>query len=100
MDTKYIDEVSLRFAIYYSRSQWKRNNLSIVVSYTIFKMTGLKLMYKIVIHDRKKKEKGFERLDWTSMNQGESNLNSKTSSFQPRETLLLSIIFDLTVGSG
>ena len=48
MDTKYIDEVSLRFAIYYSRSQWKRNNLSIVVSYTIFKMKGLKLMYKIV----------------------------------------------------
>jgi hypothetical protein len=66
MDTKYIDEVSLRFAIYYSRSQWKRNNLSIVVSFINFKMTRLKLMSKIIIY-LKKKEKGLEILDWISM---------------------------------
>jgi hypothetical protein len=62
MDTKYIDEVSLRFAIYYSRSQWKRNNLSIVVSYTIFKMKGLKLMHKIVIHIERRKKRGLRDL--------------------------------------
>lgn len=57
METKYNDEKSLRFAICYSRSRWKKNNLSIVVYYIIFKMKGLKLMCKTVIHiERRKKE--------------------------------------------
>jgi hypothetical protein len=66
MDTTHVHEVSLRFVIYYSRSKWKRNNLSIVVSFINFKMTRLKLMSKIIIY-LKKKEKGLEILDWISM---------------------------------
>jgi hypothetical protein len=66
MDTTHVHEVSLRFVIYYSRNKWKRNNLSIVVSFTNFKMTRLKLMSKIIIY-LKKKEKGLEILDWISM---------------------------------
>ena len=38
MDTIHLDEENLRFAFYYSKRQWKRNNLSIVISYTNFKM--------------------------------------------------------------
>jgi hypothetical protein len=38
MDTIHVDEENLRFAFYYSKRQWKRNNLSIVISYTNFKM--------------------------------------------------------------
>jgi hypothetical protein len=48
----HIDEASLMFEIYYSKSQWKRNNLLIVISHTNFKMRGLELLFKIVILPR------------------------------------------------
>jgi hypothetical protein len=32
MDITHIDEASLRFIIYYSRSQWKQNDFLIIVS--------------------------------------------------------------------
>jgi hypothetical protein len=52
VDIKHIDEESSRFAIYYSISQLKRNNLVIVVCYINYKIKGQKLMFKIVTHSK------------------------------------------------
>jgi hypothetical protein len=41
---------SWRCEIYYCKSQWKRNKLSIVIFYINFKMKGLKLKSKNIIH--------------------------------------------------
>lgn len=66
MNITQIHEVGLRFAIYYSKSHWKRNNFLIVISCINVKIKGLELMSKIIIY-LKKKEKGLEILDWISM---------------------------------
>jgi len=58
MNTIYIDKAILRFAIYYFISQWKRNNISIVVFYMNFKMNELELISKIIIYLKRRKKKG------------------------------------------
>lgn len=84
MDITRIDETSLRFAIDYSISKWKWNNLWIIVFYINFKMKWLKLLYKTIIHPKWRKKKVEE--PWLNIQRDERNLNSKTSVFQPRET--------------
>ncbi|CAK7348263.1 unnamed protein product [Dovyalis caffra] len=59
MDETHIDEASLRFAIHYSTSQWKRNELPIDVSYAKFYSRGLKLISRIVIHLKRRKKGGW-----------------------------------------
>jgi hypothetical protein len=55
----HVDEASLRFAIHYSKSQRKRNELSIDISYYAkFNMWGLKLISIVFIHLRQKKKTG------------------------------------------
>jgi hypothetical protein len=60
VNTTHINETSLLFAIYYSKSQWKRNNLLILVSYTKSKTKGLNLISKIVINPKWRKKRGRE----------------------------------------
>ena len=57
MDTTHLNEASLKFTIQYSSSQLKRNNLSIIVSYTNFNMKGLYLISKIIIHLKQRKKR-------------------------------------------
>jgi hypothetical protein len=52
VDIKHTDEESSKFAIYYSKSQLKQNNLLIVVCYINYKIKGPKLMFKVVIHSK------------------------------------------------
>lgn len=56
IDIRHVDEVSLKFVIHYSRSQWKKKNLLIDVSYMKYNMKGLKLIARIVIYLRRIKK--------------------------------------------
>ena len=62
MDTTYIDEASLRFPIHYARSKYKRNYLSIDVSYITFNVKGLKLISKIFMYMKRRKKNGWRVL--------------------------------------
>jgi hypothetical protein len=62
MNITQIHEVGLRFAIYYSKSHWKRNNFLIVISCINVKIKGLELMSKIIIY-LKRKKKGSKSFD-------------------------------------
>ena len=57
IDITHIDEVSLRFAIYYSRNPCNINNMSIVVFYTNFKIKGLKVSVKNCYTFKEKEKK-------------------------------------------
>jgi len=57
MNITQIHEVGLRFAIYYSKSHWKRNNFLIVISCINVKIKGLELMSKIIIYLKRKKKR-------------------------------------------
>jgi hypothetical protein len=57
MNITQIHEVGLRFAIYYSKSHWKRNNFLIVISCINVKIKGLELMSKIIIYLKRRKKK-------------------------------------------
>jgi hypothetical protein len=56
--TTHDDKASSRFTIHYYKSQWKRNNLSIIVVYVNFNMKRLKLTYL-----KLKKNKRLKSLD-------------------------------------
>jgi uncharacterized membrane protein len=62
MDTTYVDKASLRFATHYARSEYKRNYLSIDISYITFNVKGLKLISKIFMYMKRRKKNSWRVL--------------------------------------
>jgi hypothetical protein len=85
MNITQIHEVGLRFAIYYSKSHWKRNSFLIVISCINVKIKGLELMSKIIIYLKRRRKKDRRVLTRYPQDQNKSNLNSRKSSFQSEE---------------